>query len=314
MAVPPKISEVLTISGSIFQQLINSRHLPLSMHLRTKFLPISSDKTPPKRDFRSLSSFYDKIQTALLSKTANALDFSSPPTKTLIAYTDGSCPNNRAVSFDNPAGRGFAVTLGHPSDHHPPASAEWVGSYGPVKSEPQSVEVLSVGSSNTGELRAVIELFDYLLYYSPLVKGDTVVVYTDSQYVLSLLLGSSLPTTHPQLVAPAQQYHTACLTQFRITISKVPGHHGVPGHEIADRLAKRGVTSVGTVGRYSTSPSRPRHWIQQSYLEFVLRRRAGYFLSLPVYGQFSPHSPSPACSQEALDFRGHPVSHFGLSI
>ena len=83
------------------------------------------------------------------------------------------------------------------------------------------------------------------------------VVYTDSQYVLSLLLGSSLPTTHPQLVALAQQYHTACLTQFRITIGKVPGHHSVPGNEVADRLAKRGVTSVGTVGRYSTSPSRP---------------------------------------------------------
>ena len=123
VAVPPKIKEVLTISGPIFQQLINSRHLPLSMHLRTKFLPISSEKTPPKRDFRSLSSFYDQIQTALLSKTANSLDFSSPPTKTLIAYTDGSCPNNRAVSFDNPAGWGFAVTLGHLSDQHPPASA-----------------------------------------------------------------------------------------------------------------------------------------------------------------------------------------------
>ena len=57
VAVPPKINDVLTISGSIFQQLINSRHLPLSMHLRTKFLPISSEKTPPKRDFRSLASF-----------------------------------------------------------------------------------------------------------------------------------------------------------------------------------------------------------------------------------------------------------------
>ena len=83
------------------------------------------------------------------------------------------------------------------------------------------------------------------------------VIHTDSQYVLSLLQGSSLPTTHPQLVSLAQQYYTACRTQFRLTIRKVPGHYGVPGNEIADRLAKRGVTSVGTVGRYSTSPSRP---------------------------------------------------------
>ena len=144
VAIPPKINDVLTISGSIFQQLINSRHLPLSMHLRTKFLSISSDKTPPKRDFRSLASFYDQIQSALLSKTDNSLDFSSPSSKTLIAYTDGSCPNNRAVSFDNPAGWGFAVTLGYPLDEHPPASAEWIGSWGPVRSEPQSIEGLSV--------------------------------------------------------------------------------------------------------------------------------------------------------------------------
>ena len=95
-----------------------------------------------------------------------------------------------------------------------------------------------MGSNNTGELRAVIELFDYLLYYSPMSRGDSVVVYTDSQYVLSLLQGSSLPTTHTQLVSLAQQYYTACRAQFRLSIQKVPGHHGVPGNELADRLAK----------------------------------------------------------------------------
>ena len=75
------------------------------------------------------------------------------------------------------------------------ASAEWIGSWGPIKSDPQSVEGLSVGSNNTGELRAIIELFDYLLYYAPISNGDTVVIHTDSQYVLSLLQGSSLPAT-----------------------------------------------------------------------------------------------------------------------
>ena len=108
-----------------------------------------------------------------------------------------------------------------------------------------------------GELRAVIELFDYLLYHSCLARGDTVVVHTDSQYVLSLLQGSSLPTTHPQLVSLAQQYYTDCPTQFRLFVQRVPGHHAVPGNEIADRLAKRGVNSSGTIGRFSTTPSRP---------------------------------------------------------
>ena len=206
VAVPPKIQEVLTVSGSIFQQLVNSRHLPLSIHLRTKFLPIRQDQAPPKRDFRLLASFYDKVE--------------------------------------------------YPEDERLPVSTEWTGSWGRVKSDPQSIEGLSVGSNNTGELHAVIELFDYLLYYSPMSRGDSVVVYTDSQYVLSLLQGSSLPTTHPQLVSLAQQYYTACRAQFRLPIQKVPGHHRVPGNELADRLAKRAVTSTGSVGRYSATPSR----------------------------------------------------------
>ena len=112
------------------------------------------------RDFLLLASFYDKVESTLLAKTDNTFDFPSPSTRTLIAYTDGSCPNNRAVCYHNPAGLGFVVTHGYPEDEHPPASAEWTGSWGPVKSDPQSIEGLSVSSNNTGELRAIIELFD----------------------------------------------------------------------------------------------------------------------------------------------------------
>ena len=256
-AVPPKIKAVLTFSGNLFQQLINSRHLPLSFHIRTKFLPIAHAKLPPKKDFRSLASYYDRIESALLDKADNSFAFTSPPANTLVAYTDGSCPNNRVVSFDNPAGWGFVYTLGHTGANHPPAAADWTGSWGPVKSEPQSIEGLSVGSNNTGELRAVIELFDFLLCYAPLNRGDLVVVYMDSSYVLDLLQGSSLPTTHPQLVSLAQQYYTAARIFYRLRIQKVPGHHGVPGNEMADLLAKKGVTSTGSVGRYMFSPSRP---------------------------------------------------------
>ena len=127
----------------------------------------------------------------------------------------------------------------------------------PVKSNPQSVEGLSIGSNNTGELRAIIGLFDYLLYYSGPDRGDYVVVYTDSQYVLSLLLGTSLPCTHPQLVSLAQQYYAALRAQYRVSIQKVPGHRGYPGNEIADLMAKKGVTQLGSLGRCSTSPSSP---------------------------------------------------------
>ena len=159
--------------------------------------------------------------------------------------------------MDNPAGWGFALVFDHDINSHPPPESAWICSCGPVKSNPQSVEGLSIGSSKTGELRAIIELFDYLLYYSGLDRGDYVVVYTDSQYVLSLLLGTSLPCTHPQLLSLAQQYYAALRAQYRVSIQKVPGHRGYPGNEIADLMAKKGVTQLGSLGRCSTSPSSP---------------------------------------------------------
>ena len=166
------------------------------------------------KDYRSMSDFYGLVEHSLLASTDNFFPTPSLSDHNVVAYSDGSCPNNRAVSLDNPAGWGFALVYDHPLDVHLPAAAPWQCSFGPLRSNPQSVEGLSVGSNNTGELRAIIELFDFLLYHSTLGPGDSVVVYTDSQYVLDLLNGSSLPSTHPQLVNLAQQYFTALRVQF----------------------------------------------------------------------------------------------------
>ena len=97
----------------------------------------------------------------------------------------------------------------------------------------------------------------FLLYHSTLGPGDSIVVYTDSQYVLDLLNGSSFPSTHPQLVNLAQQYETALRVQCSVLLKKVPGHKGYPGNEMADLLAKRGVSRTGTLGRFSSSSSLP---------------------------------------------------------
>ena len=82
-----------------------------------------------------------------------------------------------------------------------------------------------------------------------------VIIYTDSQYAQSLLLGSSTPVAHHQLVILAQQYFTALRTVYRVHLLKVPSHEGIPGNELADRLAKKGVHSSGKLGRFSTTPS-----------------------------------------------------------
>ena len=109
----------------------------------------------------------------------------------------------------------------------------------------------NLGSRNTGELKALIELFDYLLYCSNLPSFSDTVIYTDSEYALRVILGDSLPSTHQQLVTHAQQYYTALRTIHYVTLAKVAGHSGGIGNELADSLAKRSVTEYGSLGRFS---------------------------------------------------------------
>ena len=90
----------------------------------------------------------------------------------------------------------------------PTPEASWEVSYGPVKTSPTDAHVLPDvwGSNNTGELKALIELFDYLLYYANLPLRSDIAIFTDSDYAMRLILGDSFPNTHQQLVALAQQY------------------------------------------------------------------------------------------------------------
>ena len=68
---------------------------------------------------------------------------------------------------------------------------------------------------------------------------------------MRLILGDSLPNTHHQLVTLPQQYYTALRTIHHVTLSKVAGHSGIIGNELADSLAKKGVTEYGSLGRFS---------------------------------------------------------------
>ena len=169
----------------------------------------------------------------------------------ILAYAAGSCPNNQIVSFDNPAGWGFALTLSGSTTQHPPTDATWHQAWGPVKTIPTDIVHPLPGSNNTGELKAIIGLFDYLLYYSPFSETDQLTIYTDSQYVFSILQGDALPATHHQLVTAAQKYYTVTRCKYRTTLLKVFSHIGIPGNELADRLAKRGVYSRSDIGRFS---------------------------------------------------------------
>ena len=261
----------------MFQQLANSRHLPLLFSLQTRFQPAPPKQTHHKKDYTDLAPFYTSIETALLDKTDNAFTFPSPPSRTIVAYTDGSCPNNRTVSFDNPAEWGFTLISGHSLPPHPAVNDDWLHSWGKVRSEPTTFLPELPASNNTGELKALIDLFDYLLCFSDFQSGDIVTIYTDSQYAQSLLLSSSTPVSHHQLVILAQQYFTALRTVYRVHLLKVPSHEGIPGNELADSLAKRGVHSSGKLGRFSTTSSTS---LRPPDIGFM--KQTGHFFQLPL--------------------------------
>ena len=252
------LSEAFSFSGSLFQQMINTRHLPSYGVLSCQYPERSPPVAEPKLDYSNTKSFYHALEADLLSLTNNQMpDPPSPeypPSFFVVAYTDGSCPNNKIVSPDNPAGWGFAA-MSSDTPAEPTQDTCWEVSYGPVKTTPTDITILPEvwGSNNTGELKALIELFDYLLRYANLPPRSDITIYTDSEYAMRLILGDSLPNTHHQLVTLAQQYYTALRTLHHVTLSKVEGHSGVIGNELADSLAKKGVKEYGSLGRFSGS-------------------------------------------------------------
>ena len=247
----------LSIKSSIFQQAVNTRHLPLVVQLCARIPNKVSLKSEPKLDFSNIAEYYAQVEADLLHRVRNSFDL--PYSDSYCeAFTD-SCPNNRVVGPDNPAGWGFALTTDTSPIFNPGPYREWFRSRGPVKSQPTDDSILPdvYGSNNTGELHALIELFDYLLQYSQLPRGSQINIRADPQYAMRLILGDSVPTTHHQLVALARQYYTAVRAQYRAILHKVEAHVGIYGNELADSLAKAEVTSYGGLGRFHGPRARP---------------------------------------------------------
>ena len=142
---------------------------------------------------------------------------------------------------------GFALYVSTSSfTNHKPVDDSWICSYGQVKNSPVDATVITPvdGSNNTREMRAIIELFDYILHYFHLPHGSSVKIFIDSTYVIRSLNGDQIPSAHHQLVELAQQYYTALRTVHYVDLLKVPSHVGIPGNELADSLARRGVSSI----------------------------------------------------------------------
>ena len=133
----------------------------------------------------------------------------------------------------------------------------WIRAWRRVRTNPTEVLHPRPGSNNTGELKALTELFDFFLFHSPYPGLVQLVVYTDSQYVLSVVQGDARPTTPHQLVSRGQKHYTAVRRKYRATVLKISSHVGIPGNELADSLAKRGIHARSSVGRLSYIPVQP---------------------------------------------------------
>ena len=78
----------ISFKGSFFQQLVNSRHLPLLFRYRSSFAPRLPLKTEPKLDYSHTSQFYEAVETDLLKSTGNSVCSSAITDQVIVPYTD----------------------------------------------------------------------------------------------------------------------------------------------------------------------------------------------------------------------------------
>ena len=144
-------------------------------------------------------AYHDKIIDSLSAHGAASIPspLRSPPLPPFFeAYTDGACQDNRAVGPTNPAGWGYTVR--HVTEEL--ATGSWTDGYGRVVTEPDGPAAAGAleGSNNTGELQALLELFDFLNRQN---SSLPVVVKVDSQYALDIMLGLAVPATHSAFIS-----------------------------------------------------------------------------------------------------------------
>ena len=130
------------IKGSVFQQAVNTRHLPMVMQICARVPNKISLQSEPKLDFSHAAEYYAHVgQSSFTYIGGNSfeLPYSDNYCEALMG---GSCRNNRVVGPDNPAGWGFALTTDTTSILNPGPSRTWLTSRGPVKSQPTDDSIL----------------------------------------------------------------------------------------------------------------------------------------------------------------------------
>ena len=176
---------------------------------------------PPRRDFTS-----SEAKLKYNTSTLTAFGIPTPQSKQsppfhIYLYIYGSCPDQYHVSPQNPAGWGvFFENI-----------------FIPVGSLPFQVN----GSNNAAELQAPLQAIAFMLLYPPL--HPHIIFHLDSQCVIDLLLGLSLPSSNIELAILLLDFHHYLASRTYVELRKVKSHTGIPGNDRADLNASKGITS-----------------------------------------------------------------------
>lgn len=140
-------------------------------------------------------------------------------------YTDGSSYGN-----PGPAGSGFCAydSAGRVAQH----ASHYLGS----------------ATNNYAEVDGIKEALAYVLNSTLHDSKEPVFVFTDNRQAINIAVGRSSPAWCTDEARDIRTMVTSLTESRRVHFYWVPGHAGIPGNDLADKLAKLGAAGHDTTG------------------------------------------------------------------
>ena len=266
-----------------------SDHYLLKVEIQVKLG--SKIPTPPKPPHRTYTknSDYAKELRKFHAKSATPQG-STPDDTSLDVYTDGSGTAGKC-SKSTPAGWGYVVLQEGDPIHE---------AYGPVITDDTSPFYCgaSVGSNNTAELQAWMEVALFLLATPP----KEVTFFYDSKWMANMVRGQARPKRHKQMVVNSRAILSKLAETTSVHWHWVKGHQGDVYNTKADELADKGRGSLEAQGgRYTldnpatvfdviSPPSLPTGCLNNKLQQFISALRQAELKSFSV-NKATPRQP-----------------------